>query len=190
MSRLDEIASEKSDFDTLRELVARIALISHAPTQQYDRDAAHETVGSIGGKRPAGGDFDKPRHPGPNATAKDLEEYYDAHESWLSSYQRKTPAYFAERVGTHPTVRRIRALIVEAEEVYEAWRRTPPPQRGIDPERESFYWRCAIADEGGSSLTAQQLKDIRSKYSISTATIYRYRATYRGLRKSPTAKAV
>jgi hypothetical protein len=186
----DEPLSEKSDFDQLRELVARIALISHAPTQQYDRDAAHETVGSIGGKRPAGGDFDKPRHPGPNATAKDLEEYYDAHESWLSSYQRKTPAYFADRLGTHPTVRRVRDLIVEAEEVYEAWRRTPPPARGIDPEKGSFYWRCQIADEFGEKLTEDQLKTLRSRYSISTATIYRYRATYRGLRKSRSAKAV
>ena len=123
-----------TELSELRTTIIRISLISHAPVQQYDSDGgAHDTSEDIGGKRPPGTDQDRPRHPGPNADPKRLAEYRDDYAAWLSSYQRKTPAYFVERLGTNPSDQRVTELLAEAKSVLDAWR-THPHVAGQDPE--------------------------------------------------------
>ncbi len=43
----------------------------------------------------------------------------------------------------------------------------------------SFFWKCAIADD------SSPVEELVVRYSVSRASVYRYRVTYRGLRKTP-----
>ena len=162
-----------SDLSELRTTIIRISLISHAPVQQYDSDGgAHDTSEDIGGKRPPGTDQDRPRHPGPNADPKRLAEYRDDYAAWLNSYQRKTPAYFIDRLGHDPSTQRIKELLAEARAVLEAWQRQPIPG-GQEPEYGSPQWKRYVAN---SPLDAGVLA---SRFNLTRQRIYQLRKEYR-----------
>jgi hypothetical protein len=74
------------------------------------------------------------------------------------------------------------ALLAEALQVLEDWQKTPPYDGEEPLIRESFRWKCAIADD------ARDLEAIKKHYTVSKATVYRYRLKYKGLRRASAAR--
>lgn len=161
----------------IRQALAELELVSHAPVRNYDGRSAPSADDDIGGRRPSGRDGEfPPRKPNVGAKAEVWEEYRQEFADWLLSYQRRTPAYFRAELRRRgpgdPLLEEIRVVV-------EAWRKSPPQPVGVEPERESFEWKCKIAnDDSGKE------KDRCDRYSISAATLYRYRARYRRLRRA------
>jgi hypothetical protein len=112
-------------------------------------------------------------------------------------YRQKSHVHFQKRLGhlerrwdralAHPDGERVlglqtailselSTLVKDARDALEAWLRTPDVA-GVEPERGSFLWKCQIADD------KRDLEAIKTKYTVSTATVYRYRAKYKGLRR-------
>lgn len=87
---------------------------------------------------------------------------------------------FARRYRNAPGPMSREACRREAELALESVRRMRAPKPSVDPDPEhgSFYWKCRIADD------VRPLEEIAQHYTVSRATIYRYRAKYRGLRVS------
>lgn len=185
----------------LQNLVNQLCTISHIGGTSYDGKVAHGTDEDIGGRRPAGDDRDKPRRPreprapGEGAGSNQQRAYAVRYEEWLqdmaayageyadwrASYQRRTPSYFEIEAARCGTVNRLLELVEEARATVEAWRKAPPLPAGIEPERGTYLWRCKVADDD------RPLDRIKTVYGISRATVYRYRATYRGLQRQSVA---
>lgn len=129
----------------LRQLIAELSLISHTSGVSYDGKMSRDTSESIGGRRPTGGDREpKPFRPKSGAPEKEWDDWEEELADWEACYQRRTPDYFrreAERRG----VGALEALVVEARETLEAWRRTPIPA-GQEPAYGSAQWKRYIAD--------------------------------------------
>jgi hypothetical protein len=186
----------------LHQLVCELGLVSHASTQRYDGDGSKMTApakNEVGGRRPPGDDVERPpRRPRepiePSEDASDetwreyrvrlaeyaqkLREYHDDRTAWATSYQRRTVHYFDAQLAVCVSVDRLIILRDEARETLQAWRKTPPQPTSVDPPRDSFVWKCQIADDG------RPIEAIKATYGISKATVYRYRAAFRGVRAS------
>lgn len=179
----------------LRRVVLRISLMSHAPTQSYDvvmkgddvpnapprwrMNDRRAPVPHMGAHSAKGGDTLIPRGDVPRQDDKEAD------------FRQKSHLYFERKLNRivrygRSTSADLDALLEEATQALEDWRRTPAVA-GVEPERGSYFWRCAIADAGGSSLSDQELTAIKSKYTVSKATIYRYRKQLRGIRKRSAA---
>lgn len=177
----------------LRSVVQKIALISHAPIQGYNFAPSEVGKGErwrvsytkapiahLGLHSAKGGDTQIPRG--------DVDHWGD----FQVDYRQKSDLYFQRKFDRLQELERstrdeVRALIKEAEQAYEDWQKTPEYRGEEQPARDSFRWKCLIADYGGDSLDDEDIKTINRLYAMSTqpvsrATIYRYRLKYRGLR--------
>lgn len=142
-------------YGELRQALAELSLISHAPTQTYqlappeDREAtpqrwrtndrrpavphlgSHSTHGGDT-MTPRGGDAEyKPRAPmgprieGDAQSEKAWDEYEMEYAAWRECFERKTPDYFRRRLENCETEGRLVALLDECRNVLQAWRKTP-----------------------------------------------------------------
>ncbi len=172
----DLVADPK--YRELRQLIARLELISHVSGSAYDGRAPRATDDEPGGQRPPGGRRDRPRHPGPlpgsDALDSELQAYQerrDEWDAWLISYQRRTPEYFQRQLEDCHTAWRVEKLVTEARETLEAWHRQPMP-RGVEPEFGSPQWKRWIAE---SSLNGGELA---RKFNVTRQYIYKIRRGY------------
>jgi hypothetical protein len=152
----------------LREAICRLEMISHAPTMSLD-PTSRDTSEEPGGRKPGRSNTEPmPRDP-------------DEHDDWFASYHRKTPTYFRrrrEKTIARNSTTELEALRDEALKCIEAWKRTPPPPPGVELEPGTFLWKCKIADDDKGTTKQRAIL-----YGVGEATIHRYRARYRGLRK-------
>lgn len=165
----------------LRRIILKLSLKSHAPIQGYE--FAPSEVGR--GDRWRKSDRRAPvphlgQHQAKSGGTRMPRGGIDRQGDRTPEYRQKSHAYFEQRLKRIQTLEGLRALLKEAEEALEAWTRTPQVA-GVDPERESFYWKCAIADD------KRPMEDILRQYSVSRATVFRYRLKYRGLRAAGSA---
>ena len=140
-----------------RQLVAELSLISHISGTAYEGKLIRATDESKGGRKPPGGDQDKPIRPGVNATTADRAEYQDALTSWLESYQRRTPSYFAAEFDKCSTRARLLELTEEARQTVAAWKKPPAP---IGEEPKSMAepgWRWWVANVDRKKWTAEKI---------------------------------
>lgn len=182
-------------YGELCQAIAELSLVSHAPTQSYqlappeDREATPPRwrvnnrrgpvphLGSHHAKggdtmEPRGGDRDKPRFPGPKASAKLIAEYREDYASWLASYQRKTPDYFRLEVKKCETVERLVELRDECRAVVVAWKRAPLPVGQEPLSVKDPNWKRWVAEsdlDGGTiarrfSVSRQYVHQIRKEY--------------------------
>lgn len=157
-----ELVTHPADRE-LRQAIAELSLISHASTGAYDGKITADTGEDIGGKRPPGGDVDRP------GRSADMDE----RAAWLVSYQRKTPDFFRREREKCQTDGRLIALRDECRTVIEAWRRQPMPA-GQPPEFGSPQWKRWVAesDKDGGELarlfntTRQYIHQIRKDYRV------------------------
>lgn len=144
--------SDVASIAELHQLVQRIALISHVSGTSYEGKIARDTSDGIGGRRPAGSDHEpKPRQPkiplieGNAASEKVWDGYMEDLAAWQLCYQRRTPEYFRRRLERCHSDAALQALVVEARETLEAWKRTPIPA-GQEPEFGSPQWKRYIGE--------------------------------------------
>lgn len=141
----------------LGSLIVRLELKSEVPAAPAGRSQP-DSDRDLGGNRPGGG-----------------IDYQDDRE--FESVLRSAD-HFRRRQKRCRTDHDFERVIADVEAALEAWEHTPPPVEGIDPERGSFFWKCRIADDD------RPLDTIKSTFMVSRATVYRYRAKYRGLRST------
>lgn len=165
----------------LRKIVQRLALVSHAPIQGYnlapsengrgERWRSRDTrppIPHLGSHMPKGGDTQEPRGE------------VDWRGDKTPEYRQKSHLYFQrtitrwERSAYLYTAGDLASLLGEAEDALTAWLKTPVVA-GVELERGSFRWFCAIADDD------RPIDKIKEHYSVGKSTIYRYRAKYRGV---------
>lgn len=181
---MNELLAHHPAMRELRQLVAELSLVSHAPIQGYDfapsevgRGQRNRTsdrkapIPHLGAHRPKdgdtrtprGGDLErKPRAPkGPRVegdaqSEKAWDEYEAELAAWRACYHRRTPTYFKNQLERCETEYRLRLLVDEARETLEAWRRTPIPQ-GQEPQPGDPQWKRYIAEskESAESLAAR-----------------------------------
>lgn len=167
----------------IRRVVQSIALMSHGQTQSYNIVMLADEVPKapprwrlsdarapvIPGARPAkGGGSSIPSGGAPVWDDRQVE------------YRQKSHVYFQKKLDrlarrSSSSSADLEALLKEATQALEDWRKTPVVA-GVEPERGSFAWKCMVADDG------RDVDVLKRTYTVSRATIYRYRAQYRGLR--------
>lgn len=140
----------------LQRIILRLDLVSHVSAAAPGKGTPAQDE-DIGGKRPPGG--------------------IDRKGDRQANYRQKSAVYFRRRWRHTNTVDGLEALLDEAREAVWAWSHTPTVSMVVEPERNSFFWKCQIADD------TRDLEKIKAIYRVSRATVYRYRATYRGLRR-------
>jgi hypothetical protein len=162
----------------LRQLVAELSLVSHAPAGAYGRQVPDSSEGK-GGKRPSGGDVDRPQRPRRGASEKAWEEYEEERAAWLASYQRRTPDYFRREVERCESEYRLGVLRDQAAEALEAWKRTPLPA-GQEPEYGSAQWKRYIAESlEPAEILAGRFWNPNTGRPISVRYINKVRKAYR-----------
>lgn len=172
----------------LRRVVQRLALVSHAPAQTVNLAPPPEGLRApvrwrvwpnrpadahVGGRSRGGGDSSLPRG-GVDWRGDKTEEYRQKSHVY---FQRRLDAM--ERSDRLYTASDLSALHREAREALLAWMKTPDVSgvKDLEPEPKSFLWKCQIADDD------RPVETVKTHYSVSRATIYRYRSKYRGLRR-------
>lgn len=165
-----DLVREK-EYGELHQAIAELLTVSHASTQKLDSDGGRDTSGDIGGNRPSGGNFDRPRRP-KSSNARDFADYGAEMDDWATSYQRRTPDYFYRELERCQSVTRLRTLRDEARASLTAWRRKPlspgRPDSMADPD-----WKRWVA-EGGAKV-----KDIVNWYDCSRQYVHQIRAAYK-----------
>lgn len=172
----------------LRRVVQRIALMSHAPTQSYDvvmpgddvpntpprwrLNDRREPIPHMGSHVGKGGDTMIPR--GGIIRKDDIE----------ADFRQKSHIYFERKLNrlvayNGSTPADLTALLSEARQTLEDWCKTPPYDGEEAIIRGTFRWKCLIAED------KRDLDTIKRTYTVSTATVYRYRERYRGMRWRP-----
>lgn len=178
----------------LRKVVQRLALISHAEIQGYN--FAPSEVGR--GDRWRRSNRKPPiphlgQHQGKSGDTKAPGGDVDHYGDFQVGFRQKSHLYFDRQLARllkreKATKDDLAALVFEAEQTLEDWRKTPVYQGPEPIERGSFRWKCLIADYGGASLADGDVQRINDLYAlgktIHRSTIYRYRAQFRGLRRS------
>lgn len=160
---------DHSALQTLRQLVAELALISHAPTSNYGNRQPVDSGEDIGGKRPPGSDREMPNR-------RDMDEM----TAFLASYHRRTPEYFRQELDRCSTVERLEELVVEAREALDAWRRAPIPP-GQEPEYGSPQWKRFIAESSEDAGTlASRYWNPTTGRQITRQYIHKVRRDYQG----------
>lgn len=184
---------DHGDLDTqralheLRTVVQQLTLVSHAPIQGYnyapnevgrgERWRASDrkpVIPHLGQHQPKGGGTKVPRG---NIDWAGDNKFFD--------YRQKSAVYFQNRVNDwesdkhHHGPDEISELAEEATAALTAWRKTPDSDGAdLEPPRESFLWKCAIADD---DRPVSKLMEVYKP--IGRQTIYDYRKLYRGVRK-------
>jgi hypothetical protein len=166
----------------LRQAIAELSLISHASTQNFD-PIARDTSDEPGGRRPSGGDLDRP---GRNASN-------DEKQAWFESYHRKTPSHFRgrrqmvfdalgsgaeQREGAldafeQATAHAVRALVLlrdDARACVDAWRRRPVNLGDAPQTMQDFGWKQYIA------LSAQDPGELSRQYGCTRRYINKIKA--------------
>lgn len=157
----------------IRRIVLRIGLVSHAGAAQLGR-SSKGTDDDIGGRRPSGG-------------IEKHDEYCRGCKDCDGTFALKSAEHFQRKLQRCNTAFQLQRLRDEAQAAWEAWSHTPAPKPAdLDPirDRGTFYWKCAIADDD------RPLETVKTFYMVSRATVYRYRAKYRALRKLPSASGL
>lgn len=116
------------------ELLARLELVSHAPTVNLSPTKGPSSDEDIGGKRPPGTDREHP-------DGSNLAEV----SAFLDSYHRRTVGYYRRRVAKCETREQREALRLELVGTIEAWLRAPLPV-GQEPEYGSPQWKRYVAE--------------------------------------------
>jgi len=173
----------------IRKVVQRLALISHAPTQSYDVVLKGDDVP----KTPDRWRINTRREPWPHLGAHSgksgdtavprggINRFDDAQ----LDYRQKSHIYFERklnRIVNYPksTSKDLEALLTEARQALQDWTKTPL-YSGPEPlERDSFRWKCAIADDDRDVATINRVYGMGK--TIHRSTVARYRVKYRGLR--------
>ena len=154
----------------LRKVVLRLTVVSHVAAAGLGR-VTPSSDEDIGGKCPGGG----------------IDRFGD----FQVDYRQKTAEHFQRRLWAMVDAAKlfsapdIEALAVEAQQAVDAWTRTPDVSgvKDLEPERDSYLWKCAVADDDRDIETINRVWR-QGGDPISRSTLYRYRAKYRGLRKS------
>ena len=175
------MSSNEELFRDFRQAVAELTLISHTSGVSHEGRTSRSTDDAIGGRRPPGGDVDRPRRPKPGASAADMNEYYDALESWKESYLRRTPAYFISEFDKCRTTARLIELTEEARRTIEAWKITPLPS-GDEPEFGSSQWKRYVG------ASTRSIGDLARQFHVSRQYIIKIQRDY-GTPESRAARA-
>lgn len=169
----------------LRQAVAELSLVSHISALDYQGMVdAKDTTESKGGRRPPGADGEfkprKPRHPGPDASEKELATFdgkmtafQTEHDSWLACYQRKTPSWFSGQVERCETEYRLVALADEARDVVDAWRRMPLPAGGEPVSMRESHWKRWVGEMLADPKSGWDVKRIVNRYGCSRQYVYK-----------------
>lgn len=134
----------------LRQLIARLSLVSHASAARLDSEP-RSADGDIGGNRPPGG--------------------IDARDDKAEGFGLKSAVYFERRFARIHTDIQLQALVLEAERALEAWQRTPFVE-GQRPALQDPRWKQWIAHsrlDGGElarlyGVSRQYIHEVRKKY--------------------------
>lgn len=156
----------------LRQLVTELSLISHVSGVAYDGKASKATDEHIGGKKPPGGEQDRP-HPPRDDDPKAWAAYRDELESWRSSYQRFTPTYFNDELRKCETTTRLRELRDQAASALAAWRRAPIPPGGEPASMADPQWKRWVIEEHWTTT------QIVNRYGCSRQYVHQLRSTDR-----------
>lgn len=163
MSDLTSLAND------IRQGIAKLEMISHAPTQNFD-PTPRDTADEPGGRRPQGTDMDRPPR-----SASNLEKI-----AWLDSYQAKTVRYFRrecehalrrglERGDREHAIARLSALRDDLYSVISLWRQLRIPD-GQPPALGDAGWKRYVASCGRST------SELSREYMVSSQYINRVKA--------------
>lgn len=164
----------------LRQLVAELALVSHASSQSYDVVRPGDDVPPtparwrVSNRRPPAPHLG-PHRPktGGSRTPTGAPARGEDHPD----YRQKSAEYFEQKLLNCWGPTDIRELLTEAQEALIAWRKTPVVP-GMEPERGTFRWKCMVADDRNGTV-----EQIAKRHSVNRRTLFRYRARYTGLFK-------
>lgn len=157
----------------LRRVVLKISLVSHAPIQGYELAPSENGRGDRWrksnrkppiphlGSHPAKGGADS------SIPRGDVDRKGDR----TPEYRQKSHLYFQTRLNGCSTVGEVEALLVEANETLEAWRKTPL-LAGDRPMRDHPQWKAWVATCG------HPVKDIVRWYGCSRSLVYKIREDY------------
>jgi hypothetical protein len=135
----------------LRQAIAELELCSHVSAvnpSPSGRDAGTD----IGGNRPSGG--------------------VDGRDDRVHDHKLKSAEHFKRRVAKARAEQTLRAILKEAREALEAWRRQPPPKDVGHPMPGDHDWKRWV---GESQLPA---REIARKCSVSRAYVEKVRRQY------------
>ena len=160
----------------LRQVVVRLDMMSHANGASYEfapNDVGrgdrwrftnrHAPVPHLGSRQGKGG-FD----------TKTPRGTIDWKGDKTPEFRQKSAEYFRRRAGRVKTIDELEALLSEAQAALDAWGHTPTV-RGIPYERETFLWKCAIADD------PRDIATVATFYAVGRRTVSRYRTQFRGV---------
>ena len=160
----------------IRQALAELELISHAPTPAYSARTQHGSDEDIGGKRPPGSDREfRPRRPklplidGDPASEKAWREYDEDLAAWEASYHRRTVSYYQRQLRLHGVSS---ALLEDVERTIRSWRVLQIPA-GQPPALGDPQWKRYI---GESDLSGGELARI---FNVSREYIRQVRKQYR-----------
>lgn len=143
--------------------IARLSTMSQIGAVNYEA-RSKEFVGSAstaespGGNVPAGG--------------------VDRRDDKEPEFFLRSADHFIRRLAKAHSESSLRDILHDAELAVKAWTHTPVPRTPgpeQDPERDSFRWKCMIADDPRS------LQQIKAHYGVSRSTVERYQDKYRGV---------
>lgn len=149
----------------IRQQLARLELVSHAPSGGYGGPSRKSSNESIGGRRPGADD----REFVSSMTADERAAYEESH-------YKRTVAYFHGRVGRARTENDLRRILREIESAVTAWRIMPIPE-GQPPDMGSPQWKRWISEspEGAGELarlfgvSRQYIYRVRNQYGSSSS---------------------
>jgi len=181
---IEQTPESKHELHRINSGLLRLEMISQADSQSFNPAPAekpqpqrwrikdnHEPIPHIGTHGKQGG--------GTKIPTGGIKNYDDKQ----FDYRQKSPEFFRSRLkrwdnDPKRTYRELdlARLAVEIEDTIYDCQHTPIVA-GVETERNSFLWKCEIADAPG------KVEDVMRKYSAARRTVERYRAQYRGLRK-------
>lgn len=146
----------------LRQVLAELELVSHVDGRDYaSLGMARSTDEPEGGARPPGGDFE------PRKTPEERDDY-------RASFMQKGASYFRWRIERAAgREEALLAILVEAHDCLQAWKKQPQTDGTPEPQRWTFEWRRRIAWEVHTG--ARSIVGAAQYYSINERSVRNYR---------------
>lgn len=120
------------EFRQCRQVILRLALISHAQTVTLEPSARSTEVSRTGNRPPGGIDRKDDREP---------------------DYRQKSADYFARRLSGCNTLKDVRLVLLDAERALDAWQKTP--LSGDPLPGDPFFKRWVVEHDASDSELAR-----------------------------------
>jgi hypothetical protein len=128
------------EWQQCRQVIIRLALISHASTVTFEPSARSTEVSRTGNRPPGGIDFKDDREP---------------------DFRQKSAEHFARRLTGCNTPKDVQLVLLDAERALDAWQRTP---LSGDPLPGDPFFKRWVREHHASSAELARLTGVSRQY--------------------------